>query len=171
MSTRVMVMPWLANHAWARSQNLGGGVFAFVGEQLGVGQPGVIIECGVQVVITDDGVAIDPGCRGGPRVAPALGSSLDSPPAAIRNLAEFLHVQVHQITGPGVLVTADHPTRRAVQPAQTGQAVAGQHAVHRRGVQPKQVADPGRPPPSGHPDLDDPPLGAGRGALRRTMRP
>ena len=42
-----MVIWWSVNKAWARVQNAAAVSAAFVGEELGVGQPGVVVERGV----------------------------------------------------------------------------------------------------------------------------
>lgn len=63
---------------------------------------------------------------------------------------------------------------------QAGQAVAGQHAVHGRGHQPRQARDAGRSPAAEDTNPDDPALGVGRdcgaglwagGRSGRTFRP
>ncbi len=55
-------------------QERGGGVFALVGEDLGVGETGVIVQGGVQVAVAQGwlAVAVAPGSRGDGPVAPAL---------------------------------------------------------------------------------------------------
>ena len=42
-------MPQAAKQALARVQNAGGGLLLLVGEDLAVGQPGVVVDGGVQV--------------------------------------------------------------------------------------------------------------------------
>jgi hypothetical protein len=141
----------------------GGGEGLLIGQQFGVGQARMVIDRGVHEVVADDGMA----ARAVLVPVAAAGGAAEHPPAApVRDLAQLLDVHVHQLARCTVLISAlgsaDLPSSGPVQPAQASQPVAGQHAVHRRGVQAEQVADPRRPPPPRHPDLDDPPLGPRR---------
>jgi hypothetical protein len=67
-------------------------------------------------------------------VAVTRGAAKHPPAAAGGNLAEFLDIDVDQIAGPGRLDAPDQPSGGAVEPAQFGQPVAGQHAMHGGGV-------------------------------------
>lgn len=64
-----------------------------------------------------------------------------SPPAAVGDTAELLDAHMHQLTARGVFIAAHDPA----ESAQLGQPEAGQHPVHRRGMQTEQVADAGGP--------------------------
>jgi hypothetical protein len=96
-----------------------------------------------------------------PGVAPE-----DPVAAAIRDVAQLLDVDVHQVTRVGVFVAADHPPGAAVQMGQAWESIAGQDPMHSGWVQPEEVGDAGGAPPAREADLDDPPLGPGRGASR-----
>jgi hypothetical protein len=90
-----------------------------------------------------------PACR--PR-------TLWPPPSGM--FPSFFDVDVYEVAEGGVLVAADHPAGGPVQVGQACEPVAGQDTVHGCGVQPKEVGDTGRSPPSQDADLDDPTLGA-----------
>jgi hypothetical protein len=138
----------------------GRGVLAFVVEQFGVGQPRVVVDGVVQV-----GVA-----RSAAPVAPARSASEDLVPAADGDVAQLLDVDVDHVAGTFVLVAADHPAGGPIEIGQPRHPVAAQHLVHRRGRDPQQEPDAGLAPPPGHPDLDDAPLGAGRGLAWAAVR-
>src|SRR5437868_5951631 len=91
---------------------------------------------------------------------------MDAPSAAIRDVAQLLDIHVHQVTGCGVLVTADQLAAAAVQAGQRWAAIAAQHSMHRRGVEAQAGTQPSGPQPPTHPEFDDSPLDA----LRRTPR-
>src|SRR5690606_30047353 len=63
---------------------------------LAVGQAGVVIDHGVDVVIADT-----PGLVLG-RVG--RGAAVGAPPAAVGDLAQLLHIHVDQLPGPGPLI-------------------------------------------------------------------
>jgi hypothetical protein len=90
--------------------------------------------------------------------------------AAVRDVAEFLDVDVDQVAGCRVFVAADDPACGAVEVGEAGQAVAGQDAVDGGRVQPEEVGDTSRPPAAQDADLDDPALGACRGPARAVVR-
>src|SRR4051812_18406681 len=94
----------------------GRGLLALVVEQLGVGQPGVVIDGVVQERVA--------GAR--PAVAFALFPAVNLVPATIGDVAELLDVDVHQITGSLVFVAAHDPPGGAVEMGQPGQSEAGQ---------------------------------------------
>jgi hypothetical protein len=85
-------------------------------------------------------------------------------------LPSFFDVDVDQVAGCGVLVPADGTAGGAVQVGQAGQAVAGQHPVHRGRIDAQQVADGGRSPPARHPHLDDASFKARGGAAWTAVR-
>src|SRR6185312_16616139 len=75
----------------------GGGIFALISMNLAVSQAGVIVDSGVQVGVADHRMAVAPCWCGGAGVAPALGPAHRPPPAAIRDVAELLDVDVDQL--------------------------------------------------------------------------
>jgi len=80
-------MPWLANQAAAPPEPGAGGAL-LVGQDLGVAEPGVVVDRGVHVVVAQ---ASHP--------SGSFGASVDPPAAAVGDLAELLDVDVHQISG------------------------------------------------------------------------
>ena len=66
------------------------------GVDFGIGQPGVVIDHRVDVVEPDSGLLM----RG--RVAGC--SAVGAPAAAVGDAAEFLHVDMHQLTRPGMFI-------------------------------------------------------------------
>jgi hypothetical protein len=155
-------------------QEAGGGVFSLVGEDLGVSQPGVIIEGGVQVAVAQDGLAVAgaPGRGdGGLEVVLAGLPAVDAPSAAVGDVAELLDVDVDQLAGPLALVAADGQPGTAVQVRQARAAVAAQDRVDGRRRQVQPGPDPGRARAPGEPQADDPPLGLLRRPCRAAPRP
>src|SRR5690606_15709938 len=103
----------------------------------------------------------------------ALGPTTESPATTVWNSTELLDVNVDQVTGRGVLVTAlvgprglDPDPGGRIDPLQLRTAVTDQHFVHGGGVESQVVANPCRPPPPGHPQLHDPTLGPPRKLVR-----
>jgi hypothetical protein len=73
-------------------QEVGAGRALLVGQNLGVGQPGVVVDGGVDVVVAD------------PSAAGLLAAAVDAPAAAGRDPAELLDVEVDQVPGPVAFV-------------------------------------------------------------------
>lgn len=120
----------------------GGGGAAFVSEDLGVGEAGVVVDGRVDVGVAD--VLAVPAGGGPPKflVSAAFG---DSP--------EFLDVDVDEIPGSLVLVAADRAPGGAIQPVEAVQAVAREDLVDRRGWDTHDGGQASRPqrllPPQG----------------------
>src|SRR5690606_30844608 len=102
------------------------GLGPFVVVDLAVGQAGVVIDHGVDVVIADT-----PGLVLG---LVGRGAAVGAPTATIGDLAQLLHIHVDQLPGPGPLIAyggglggADLLTGHRVQLAQIGHAGAAQH--------------------------------------------
>jgi hypothetical protein len=142
------------------------GFLLFVGEDFGIGQPGVVIDGVVQESIAGSAVRRRPGL-----VPVTDGSALAPVAAAVRDPPEFLDVHVDQLPGLSVLVATDHPARGPVQPGQPGQPVPGEHPMHRGWMDPQQVTDPRRTPPAVDSDCDDPPFPPWAGLPRRGSGP
>jgi hypothetical protein len=107
----------------------------------------------------------------GTGVAVARGAAQHPPATASGDLAELLDIDMDHVPAAGRFHAADDAPGRTVQPTQFGQPVAGQDAVHRRGVQPQQIADSRGSPPAQHSDFDDAALSTSRGASWRAARP
>src|SRR4051812_37856788 len=105
--------PWLANQAAARRRNRAHVSGSFVGIDLGVGEPGVIVDRGLHVLVAD--ASRCPGATAFEAVA-----AVDAPAAAIAESAELLDVDVDQLAGPGAFIAADRFTGGSVQPRQPG---------------------------------------------------
>ena len=106
----------------------GGGLL--VGVDLAVGQAGMVIDGGVDVV---EAHAVAPGAAGL--------AAQDLVSAAVGDAAEFLDVDVDQFTGPVAFVAADELSGGAVQEGESVQAVPDQDAVDGRGGQAEDRAD------------------------------
>src|ERR1019366_1237317 len=66
------------------------------------------------------------------------------PPAAIGDLAQFLDVDVDELTGARSFIAADDPTRRAVHPGQSIEAEADKNPVHRGRGDAQSIANASR---------------------------
>ena len=117
----------------AQEGRAGGGLL--VGVDLAVGEAGVVVDGGVDVVEADAAAAVGAG---------GLRGRWTSPAAAVGDPAELLDVDVDQLAGPVAFVAADDLAGGPVQAGQAVQAVAGQDAVHGRGGQAQDRADPCR---------------------------
>ena len=107
----------------------GAGGALLVGQDLAVGQAGVVIDHGVHVVVADLDLLVGLG-----RVGRA---AVGAPPAAVGDLADLLDVDVHHFPGPvafvahrGGLGGADHLTCDRIQQPQVRHVVAAQDACH-----------------------------------------
>ena len=117
-----------------------------VGQDLGVGQPGVVVDQRVDVV------EADPGSRSGRRSAPCC-AAVGPPAAAVGDPAELLDVHVDQLAGPvafvadrGGLRGPDHLTGDRVAARQVGHCVAAQDPGDRprRRRRARRRSSPGR---------------------------
>jgi hypothetical protein len=110
----------------AEQEGRAGGAF-LVGEDFGVGQAGVVVDQGVDVVEPDPGPFLCPGL--------AVFAAVRLPSAAVVDPADLLHVHVHQLAGPAAFVAdrgglggADHLAGQWVAVAQVRDLVAAQDA-------------------------------------------
>ncbi len=124
-----------------------------------VDEAGVVVDGGLDVV---EAHAAD---------RPACLAAQGSVAAVVKDPAEFLHIDVDQLPRTVAFVAADHDAGGAVEPGQAVWAVAGQDAVHGRGGQAQDRADPGRPEPGRPSPLTDQFFDGGWGAVRRRKRP
>jgi len=148
-------------------------LFAFVCQDFGVDEPRVGVDGGVQKMIAAACATIsgrDAAALIGAGVLAARGLTELAPAAAGGDLAEFLDIDVHQVAGTGRFHPADDSPGWAVQPAEFGQAVAGQDAVHGGDVESEQVGDARRPPSAGDAHFDDAAFGAGGRLVRAAVR-
>src|SRR5699024_7641523 len=136
-------------------QEVGAGLGGLVVVDLAVGQAGVVIDHGVDVVIADA-----PGLVLG---LVGRGASVGAPAAAVGDLAQLLHIHVDQLPGPGPLVAhggglggADLLTGHRVQLVQVGHAGAAQHPGDGARGQTELGADPVRPAAVGASAVHDP---------------
>ncbi|MBB2933553.1 hypothetical protein FHX82_000573 [Amycolatopsis bartoniae] len=122
VSTRWVVMPWAVKKLWARRQNATAVSFLSSGQDLGVGQPGMVVHGVVQVAVSDMAVAACvegfAGCAGAMPL-PCLPTG-DAVPASVGDVAQLLDVHVDQFTGSGMFVAADRPAGDSVEMGQAG---------------------------------------------------
>jgi hypothetical protein len=144
----------------------GGRVFLLVVEDLGIGQPGMIIHGVMQVRVSGPPVGFGTG------LVPGSGGPADHPvAAAVGDAAEFLDVHVHQVPGMLVFVAdgfgpADRQSGGLVQMWELGQAVSAQDFLHGGPGQVRLVGDTVRPPAAGKAQRDDPSFSALRCLMR-----
>lgn len=125
-----------------------GGLFAFIGEQFAVDQARVCVDGGVQKVIAQ-GIAVfshHSATFVGLTIDPSRRAAHHPPSTARGDLAHFLDVHMDQFADGGRFDVAHGPASRAVQPAQPGHPVTGQHSVHRKRMNAQQIADLGWSP-------------------------
>ena len=115
MISSIRLMPAAANASAARPMKPGGGGAAFVAEDLAVGPAAVVVDGGVHVVVADASLG-------------RVGASVDAPAAAGGYAAEFLDVDVDEVTWPFAFV-ADRCRLRGAD-AFAGQRVAFAQARH-----------------------------------------
>src|ERR1700722_5811057 len=97
-------------------QERGRGFLALVGEDLGIGEPGVVVQDGVQIAVAQLGVAVAVAAGAGSRgpVLLALCAPGGAPATAVGDVAELLDVSVDELAGAVALVAADRDARAAV---------------------------------------------------------
>src|SRR5690625_3066564 len=134
-------------------QEVGAGLGGLVVVDLAVGQAGVVIDHGVDVVIADA-----PGL-----VLLHVAAAVGAPAAAVGDLAQLLHIHVDQLPGPGPFVAhggglggADLLPGRRVQLVQVGHAGAAQHPRDGAGGHAELGGDPVRPAAVSTPAVYDP---------------
>ncbi|NYI03534.1 hypothetical protein FHU37_000477 [Allostreptomyces psammosilenae] len=132
----------------------GGGGGGLVGQDLAVGEAGVVVDGAVEVAVAD---------------AVAFGglAAVDAPAASVGDVAEFLDVDVDEFAGAGAFVAADDPSGGAVHPGQAVHSVPGEDPVHGGGGHAHQWADPRRAELAFCAQGDHLRLDPGRGAMRR----
>ncbi len=116
----------------------------FVGEDLGVGQPAVVIDHGVHVVIADAASA------------DLFAAAVGAPPSSLGDAAELFDVDVDQLAGTVPLIAHASSFRRfdeysghRVAVAQIGLSVAAQDASHGAGRDAQFGSQPVLAPPMG----------------------
>ncbi|KWU67907.1 hypothetical protein AWW71_29450, partial [Bacillus cereus] len=147
-----------------------------IGADRGVGEPGVVVDDGVHEPGPESwfGVLAPSRVGGGDPVGAALGDAHEPVPAAVRDIAEFGHVDVDQRTRIGVFVATDRLSGGTIQVGKPVQPASHQHRVDRRGRQREFVADLDRPQPVPQPPPHDLARQFQRGLGRarvRTARP
>ena len=168
------VIPPAAKQAWARCPERGGGLLAFVGQDLAVGQAGVVVDGVVQVAVADHRLlapwVVVAGCCGCRRRGRGRGGRRRR-----GCWPSFLMSTWTRSPGAGVLVAADRPRpgRRRCQP---GQASAAARSGSGPGARSRGACPAGRrsgPAPSRRVTrtLMIRRSTAGRGAARAAVRP
>lgn len=126
---------WVMPQAWknaAAGQEARAGRGFLVAVDLAVGEAGVVVDGGVDVVEAHP-------ASGGPAGLAAQGLVA----ATVGDMAELLHVDVDEFAGAVAFVAADHLAGGPVHERQPVQAVADQDAVHGRGGQVQQGTEAG----------------------------
>ena len=120
----------------------------------GVGVAAVVVHGDVQVVEADTA-----GARG------LAGASVDAVSAAVGDARQFLHVEVRQVAGCGVLVAQLLPAH-TMQLVEAVEAKAPEHGVDGGAGEPERPGDAVRPEPRAAAHGADAPLQLGCGARR-----
>lgn len=134
--------PGLGEELLGAGPERGGGVLALIGEDLAVGQAGVVVDGVVEIAVAGPGAVLAAGLAAERLVAAAVG-----------DVAELLDVDVDQLARRVVLVASDDAAGGAVQVGESGELVAGQDPVHGGRVELEQVGDAGRSPAAQDADL------------------
>src|SRR5690606_18899368 len=140
-----------------------------IGQDLAVGQPGVVIDQGVDVIEPDLGGAVVSGFPSG--------AAVRAPATPVGDPADLLDVHVHQLAGTvafiahrGGLAGADHLAADRVELTQVGQSVAAQDPRHGPRTDAEFGPEPVRPTtfplPQGHDLVGELAAGAGRATMR-----
>src|SRR5438128_8538085 len=113
---------------------LADGTRRLVAEQLTEGQPGMVIDQRVDVVIAQPGALLP------------VPSRSTTPPVhevttAIRNARQLFDVHMPQLAGPAHLVAADRATGGPIQPIEPMQLVAAEHSIAGRAWQATQGSE------------------------------
>ncbi len=137
----------------------GRGVLAFICEDLGIGEPGVVVDSVVQVGVAHPGAGLSTGLTADLAV-----------PTAVGDAAELFDVDMDQVAGTLVLVSvrvrsADGQAGGLVEVGEFGHLVAAQHGLDGRFRQVQVVGDAVRAPSAGESQCDDAAFGAGRGPV------
>lgn len=126
-----MVMPRSENHCTARSRKAVQCSAFFDRQDLAVCDAAVRVDHAVHIVVAD------PLLAGAVARFPAV----RAPSAATRDAAQFLRIDVHELTGPGSLDPPDDPTGWPIDLPKPVQAPPDQHPMHCRGVHPHDAGD------------------------------
>lgn len=146
----------------------GAGRVGLVGQRLGVGQPGAVVDRGVQVVVAEPGLLVPLVHRRVPAAGP--------PPPAGRDPTELFHVHVHQVTRRPMLIAAlagpgpDSLAGDQVELAQQRQPVTAQDPPDRRRGNAEHRREREWPHPVPATRRDHPPLDRRRRPARAAAR-
>ncbi len=148
----------------------GGGLLLLIAQDLGVGEAGVVVDSVVEerVAATATAVAVV--------VSVASLSTQHAVAAAVGDAALLLDVHVHQLPGPGLLVSdrAGPPHGQPgglVEMVQQRHRIPLQHPAHRRAGNMQVVTDAMRTPSASEPQRHDAPLQPPRAACRGATGP
>ncbi len=149
-------------------QEPGAGRTALVCQDLGIGEPGVVVDCGMHVVEPDAAVPTMPAGVVAARLAAA-------PPATtVRDPAKLLDVNMDQVAGSGSFIAqsaspggADLGPGDGVELEQFRQAGAGDDPGRGRGADPDALSKLRWPQPFPDPQLEQLLPDRGRGSCRR----
>ena len=136
----------------------GGGLL--VGMDLGVGNPGVVINGGMEVGVAN-AAALGTGY---------LASSPCSPAAPGGDPTQFLDIDVEELSGSVLFVAADVTSGGGIKIPQPGDPETDQHPPHRGRIQPEVTPNHRWSPSSVDPQSNDSPLSPGWEPARTLMR-
>ncbi len=102
---------------------------AFVVEHFAVGEPRVVVHDRMDVRVADA------------LTHTGLATAMRLPAATRGDAPQFLDVHMQQVAGRRVLVAADHPSGRPVEPGEPVQTKAAEHPVDGGGGESQPVAD------------------------------
>lgn len=142
------------------------GFFAFVGEDLGVREPGMIVDGVVEERVPASPPAV---------VAGSDGAAEYAMPTPVGDPAEFLDIDVDEVSRAGALIPdrpglPDGQPGRLIDMCEEWHPVAGEDAFDRGAGDAEVVADAVWPPPAGEPERDDAMLTPLRESPRRMVR-
>jgi hypothetical protein len=115
----------------------GAAVAALIGQDFGIGQPGVVVDGGMDIVIAWAMLAVASALLKRVAAMNPMAATLTEPP-------ELLDVHVDQLAWPEAFIAADQLAAGPVQQLQPPKPVVAQHPVDRRDRQADQGGDPGR---------------------------
>jgi len=157
-----------------------GGLLGLVRQDLGVNEPGMVVQRVVQECVAADLPSV-PGSAfseiPGPGIRFTLHPPVDAVSATVGDPAELLDVHVDHLARPRIFVpaggvrAADPDPRCRVGEPQRRAEIADQDAVNRGDVQVQMIGDPGRAPLPVHPQSEHTSLGAHPGPVRAGRRP
>lgn len=111
--------PGLAEEVLRPGPERGGGLFLLIGEDLAVGQAGIVLNGVVEIAVAPANTVLAADLTAQHLMAATVG-----------DVAELLDIDMYQVAWCGVLVASDDASRGAVQVRQAGDSVSAEYSVH-----------------------------------------